>query len=238
MPSGVVVGISESPADLVDTVRRRLDQGYRRIKLKITPGWDTLPVEAVRSRWPDIGLSVDANGSYDPDEPGVGALDDFGLQYIEQPFAADRLEDHARLAESIRTPVCLDESLTNRSAVHSALARYPGFVINAKPSRLGGFVESLAVHRLAVDAGTDMWCGGYLETGIGRAHLIALATLPGFTLPGDISASSRYWKRDLVEPAWNLTDGDIHPPSAPGIGVAVDEELIERNTRRRVFLEV
>lgn len=238
VPSGVVVGVSDSLTDLIAKVHRRLDEGYRRIKLKIKPGWDTLPIDAVRSRWPEVAISVDANGSYEPESAALGRFDEFRLQYIEQPFPADDLESHARLAESIATPICLDESLGNRTAVHSALARYPGFVINAKPARLGGFVETLAVHRLVTDAGAEMWCGGYLETGIGRAHLVALATLPGFTLPGDISASSRYWRRDLIEPPWSLTDGDLLPKSAPGIGTAVDEEFIERSTQRRIFLEV
>ena len=239
VPVGVVVGMSSSIEALLETVARRVGEGYRRIKFKIGPDRDLEPLAAVRSQWPDLAISADANGSYDPnDSAALRALDDLRLQYVEQPFPAPDIEQSAFLAQTIRTPVCLDESLPDRAAVHSALTRHSHFVINAKPARLGGFVETLAVHRLAVDAGADVWCGGYLETGIGRAHLIALATLPGFTLPGDISASSRYWTNDLVEPEWMLTEGDILPSKAPGIGVQVDEELLSRATIRRIFLEV
>lgn len=239
VPVGVVVGMSSSTGELLETVARRVEEGYRRIKFKIAPGRDFDPLFAVRSRWSDLAISADANGSYDPqDASTLRALDDLRLQYLEQPFPAPDIEQSALLAESIHTPVCLDESLPDRAAVHAALTRNSHFVINAKPARLGGFVETLAVHRLAVDTGADLWCGGYLETGIGRAHLVALATLPGFTLPGDISASSRYWAEDLVHPSWKLTEGDILPSKAPGIGVEVDEELLSKASIRRIFLEV
>jgi len=238
VPSGVVVGIVDSLAALGDVVNQRMDEGYRRVKLKIGPGWDVEPISLIRSRWPDLTISVDANGAYSPDQHELPNLDGFNLQYIEQPFPAPDVEESARLAESIATPICLDESLTDRSRVHAALTRHPGFVVNAKPSRLGGHTETLAVHRLAVDAGADLWCGGYLETGIGRAHLVAAATLPGFTLAADISASSRYWAHDIVQPEWTISDGALTPTKAPGIGVAVDTDLLERLTTRRVFLEV
>jgi O-succinylbenzoate synthase len=239
VPSGVVVGVMGSLAALGDTVKQRVDEGYLRVKLKIGPGWDVEPISLIRSRWPELTVSVDANGAYSPAEQDMlPDLDGFGLQYLEQPFPAPDVEESARLAESIATPVCLDESLTDRSRVHAALTRHPGFVINAKPSRLGGHTETLAVHRLAVDAGADLWCGGYLETGIGRAHLVAAATLPGFTLAGDISASSRYWAHDIVQPAWVISNGALAPTKAPGIGVEVDTDLLERLTTRRVFLEV
>ena len=194
VPVGVVVGMTPSIGTLLETVARRVGEGYRRIKFKIAPDRDIDPLFAVRSQWPDLAISADANGSYDPaDASALHALDDLRLQYLEQPFPAPDIERSALLAETIHTPVCLDESLLDRAAAHAALTRYPQFVINAKPARLGGFVDTLAVHRLAVDAGADIWCGGYLETGIGRAHLVALATLPVFTLPGDIPASYRYW---------------------------------------------
>ncbi|NNC93643.1 MAG: o-succinylbenzoate synthase [Acidimicrobiia bacterium] len=239
VPAGVVVGVTDSLATLADVVNQRIDEGYRRVKLKIGPGWDREPISLIRAGWPELTISADANGAYSPDQgPLFKELDGYGLQYLEQPFPAPDLEQSARLAESIATPICLDESLTDRSRVHAALARHPGFVINAKPSRLGGHTETLAVHRLAQDAGADLWCGGYLETGIGRAHLVAAATLPGFTFPGDISASARYWSHDIVQPEWTLGDGALHPTKAPGIGVTVDTDLLERLTTRRVLVEV
>ncbi|MDF1594589.1 MAG: o-succinylbenzoate synthase [Acidimicrobiia bacterium] len=237
--AGVVVGIADSLPDFLEVVARRVDEGYRRVKVKIRPGWDLEPLQLIRSGWPGLAVSADANGAYSSlDTTHLQALDEFDLQYLEQPFPAPDIEEHARLAETISTPVCLDESLQDRSSVHAALSLHPGFVINAKPSRLGGHVETLAVHRLAVDADADLWCGGYLETGIGRAHLVAVATLPGFTLPGDISASARYWERDLTQPSWTLSEGALHPATAPGIGVEVDIGLLERLTTRRIFLEV
>jgi O-succinylbenzoate synthase len=237
--AGVVVGIAESVSDLLEIVARRVNEGYRRVKVKIRPGWDLEPLRLVRSGWPGLAVSADANGAYSAlDTKHLQALDEFDLQYLEQPFPAPDIEDHARLAGTISTPVCLDESLPDRSSVHAALSLHPGFVINAKPSRLGGHIETLAVHRLAVDAGADLWCGGYLETGIGRAHLVAVATLPGFTLPGDISASERYWERDLVQPSWTLREGALHPATTPGIGVDVEIELLDRLTTRRIFVEV
>ncbi len=209
------------------------------MKLKIRPGFDLAPVAAVRERRADLSIAVDANGAYSPgDTVHLARFDEYRLAYLEQPFAAPDIEQHARLASTIETPVCLDESLTDRRDVHAALTRHPGFIVNAKPSRLGGLVETLAVHRLVTDAGADMWCGGYLETGIGRAHLVAVATLPGFTLAGDISASARYFAEDIVRPEWTLRDGALHPGLGPGIGVEVDEELLDRLTVRRVLLEV
>ncbi|MDH5372969.1 MAG: o-succinylbenzoate synthase [Acidimicrobiia bacterium] len=237
--SGVVVGIPDSLSDLVEIVARRVAEGYQRVKLKIRPGWDLEPIQTIRSQWPDLAISADANGAYSPSEAGpLHAIDHLGLQYLEQPFPPPTIEHHARLAETMATPVCLDESLPDRSSVQKALERFPGFVINAKPSRLGGHTETIAVHNLAVDAGADLWCGGYLETGIGRAHLVAVATLPGFTLPADASASARYWQHDLAIPEWTIWDGALHPSAMPGIGVEVDSELLDRLTTRRIFLEV
>jgi O-succinylbenzoate synthase len=237
--SGVVVGIPTSIEKLIDAVGRRVDEGYQRVKLKIKPGWDSEPVAAVHAAYPDLAVSVDANGAYSADDfSPIRALDALRLRFIEQPFAPPDIEQHALLAESLATPICLDESLPDRNAVMAAINRNADFVINAKPARLGGHVESLAVHRLAVDAGTDLWCGGYLETGIGRAHLIALSTLPGFTMPGDVSASGRYWDRDLIEPEWTLLDGALHPTSRPGIGVDVNSGILDKSTIRRTFLEV
>ena len=239
VPSGVVVGVSSSIPKLAETVDRRVAEGYQRVKLKIEPGWDIEPIESVRSRWPDLAVSADANGAYTPeDRELLASLDAIDLQFLEQPFAAPDIEESARLAEVISTPICLDESLSTRSSVHAALTRHARFVINAKPSRLGGHTETIAVHRLAVDAGADLWCGGYLETGIGRAHLVAAATLPGFTLPADISASARYWKHDIVQPEWVIRYGALSPTKAPGIGVEIDIELLDRLTSRRVLLEV
>lgn len=239
IPSGVVVGIPETVPALLATVADRVEQGYQRVKLKIKPGWDAVPIEAVRSRWPGLAVSADANGAYTPaDKESLREMDTLELQYLEQPFAAPDIEESARFAGTVTTPICLDESLPDRASVHRALTRHPDFVINAKPSRLGGHGETVAVHRLARDVGADLWCGGYLETGIGRAHLVAVATLPGFTLPADISASARYWKRDLVRPEWTLRDGSLIPTGAPGIGVEVDTEYLDHLTTRRILLEV
>lgn len=237
--SGVVVGIAESIDHLTEVISRRIGEGYQRVKLKIGPGWDLDPVEAARSEWPDLAIAVDANGAYQPDDTDtLRLLDRFQLEYLEQPFKAPDIEQSAILAESMSTPICLDESLSDRAQTHAALVRSPHFVVNAKPSRLGGHSETLAVHRLAVDAGADLWCGGYLETGIGRAHLVAMATLPGFSLAGDLSASSRYWRRDLVTPEWTIRDGALHPTKAPGIGVDVDSGLLEKSTTRRLVFGV
>jgi O-succinylbenzoate synthase len=232
VPAGVSVGIMDSIPELLDAVAGYLDEGYIRIKLKIEPGWDLAPVRAVRERFgPDVPLQVDANAAYTlTDTPHLARLDDFGLLLIEQPLADDDIVQHARLASRIATPVCLDESI--ESAAHAAAAISLGAcsVINIKPGRVGGYLEARRIHDLCVAHGVAVWCGGMLETGIGRAANVALAALPGFTLPGDTSASRRYFTTDVTEP-FELRDGHLDVPTGPGIGVepipaALDEVTV------------
>ncbi|MER5649323.1 o-succinylbenzoate synthase [Streptosporangium sp. NPDC002524] len=220
VPAGVSVGIMGSVPELVEAVAGYLHEGYRRVKLKIAPGWDLAPTRAVREHFgPDLLLQVDANAAYTlNDAPHLAKLDPLDLLLIEQPLAHDDLLQHARLATRITTPICLDESI--ESAAHAAAAITLGScsVINIKPGRVGGYLEARRIHDLARAHGLAVWCGGMLETGIGRAANLALAALPGFTLPGDTSASRRYYGTDLTPP-FELHDGHLAVPTAPGIGV-------------------
>ncbi len=233
VPVGVSVGLQKSDALLIEKVGAFLAAGYRRVKLKIKPGRDVGMVRAVREAFPDAPLMVDANSAYTlADRDRLAELDDLDLTMIEQPLAYDDLHEHARLQETLETPVCLDESI--RSAADAALALDLGScrVVNVKPGRVGGLGPSRRIHDLCRGRGVPVWCGGMLESGIGRAFNVALATLPGFTMPGDISASRRYWTRDVVDPEFEVRDGTMTPPSAPGIGVTPDERRIERLTVR------
>jgi O-succinylbenzoate synthase len=220
VPCGVSVGIMNSIPELVETVGGFIDEGYVRIKLKIEPGWDVAPVRAVRERFgPDLLLQVDANAAYGlADARHLARLDDFALLLIEQPLANDDLVQHAQLARLLRTPVCLDESI--ESAPHAAAAISLGAcsIINIKPGRVGGYLEARRIHDLCQAHGLPVWCGGMLETGIGRAANVALAALPGFTLPGDTSGSRRYYATDVTAP-FELADGHLAVPAGPGIGV-------------------
>ncbi len=233
---GVSIGLQENTEALLDKVSRELESGYRRIKVKIKPGEDTRLLESIRSRFPSIALSVDANCAYslERDLDLLKQLDRFELMMIEQPLAAGDLLDHAKLQRALRTPVCLDESIVSlANAVHS-LELGACRVINIKLGRVGGHVEARAIQEFARANGVPVWCGGMLESGIGRAHNIAMSTLPGFSLPGDISASARYWDQDIIEPAVTVSkNGTIDAPLSHGIGYAVDEERIESRTVRR-----
>ena len=236
--SGVSVGIQKTTAKLVEAVERFLEQGYRRIKIKIKPGQDIELVTAIREDFPDTPLMVDANGAYRPDDSETLAkLDTFDLLMIEQPFAWDDLVDHAELQKNIKTPICLDESVASLSDFKAALALKSCRILNIKPTRVGGFTTSTEIHNLCKSNGIPVWCGGLLETGIGRAHNIALASLPNFVMPNDISASSRYFKKDIVEPEFSLNnDGTITVPTRSGLGVEVAEEkLTEFTKERKVF---
>jgi O-succinylbenzoate synthase len=233
--AGVSVGIEPSVPALVDRVRAHVAEGYRRIKLKVEPGWDVEPVAAVRDAIGDVPLQVDANSAYSlADREHLAQLDAFDLLLIEQPLAAEDLLGHAELARTLRTPICLDESI---ESVHdAALAIHLGAaaIVNIKPARVGGYLEAVRIHDLCVEHEVPVWCGGMLETGIGRAGNVALASLPGFTLPGDTSASARYFERDLTEP-FVLEDGCLRVPTGPGLGVALDEAFIrELATSREV----
>jgi O-succinylbenzoate synthase len=237
VPAGVAVGLQPSIGELLELVGSYLAEGYRRVKLKIEPGNDVAPVRAVRERFgDDLMIQVDANQAYTlADAPLLKALDPFGLQLIEQPLPEDDLFGHARLAELIQTPVCLDESITSVRQAAEALALGACSVVNVKPARVGGLLEAVRIHDLCLARGVDLWCGGMLETGIGRAANLALAALPGFTLPGDLSASGRYFHRDLTEP-FVLEEGCLRVPSGPGIGVApLAEALAEFTTSRETL---
>jgi O-succinylbenzoate synthase len=219
VPAGVAVGITEPIERLVEVVEGFVAQGYARVKLKIEPGRDVDVVRAVRERFPDLPLQVDANGAYAAgDMDALLALDPFELLLVEQPYAADDLLAHAELARCARTPVCLDESIVSAASARAAIALGACSVVNIKAPRVGGYLEARRVHDVCVASAIPVWCGGMLETGIGRAANIALAALPGFTLPGDLSASSRYFARDLTEP-FELDGGYLAVPRGAGIGV-------------------
>jgi O-succinylbenzoate synthase len=221
VPAGVAIGMQPSIPALLDTVAGYLAQGYQRVKLKIEPGHDVAPVRAVRERFgDDLLLQVDANQAYTLDDvPALEALDPFGLSLIEQPLDEEDLRGHAHLAQMIRTPICLDESIVSVRSAAEAIAIGACAIINIKPGRVGGLLEAVRIHDLCLAAGVPVWCGGMLETGIGRAANVALAALPGFTLPGDLSASARYFHRDVTE-AFVLDRGHLNVPAGPGLGVA------------------
>jgi O-succinylbenzoate synthase len=234
---GVSVGIAGSPAELLDTVDRYLAQGYPRIKLKIEPGWDIEPLTAVRQRFPDVPLQVDANTAYRrTDLDRLTRLDEFGLLLIEQPFAPDDLAAHAELARRMRTPICLDESVTSARAAATAIAAGACSIVNIKPARVGGYLEARRVHDVCAALDVPVWCGGMLETGLGRAANIAFAALPNCLLPGDISASERYWERDLTEP-FRLVNGALRVPDGPGVGVAPDPAFLAEITTGVEYLQ-
>jgi len=230
--AGVSVGIFDSIPDLLDTVGAHLGEGYRRVKLKIEPGWDVEPVAAVRREFgPEAMLQVDANGAYRlADADHLAQLDDFGLALLEQPLAPDCLGDHAALARRLATPVCLDESVVSAAVAADAIAMGACSVVNIKPGRVGGYLEARRVHDVCAAAAVPVWCGGSMETGLGRAANVALAGLPNFTLPGDTSASARYYARDLTQP-FVLDDGCLAVPTGPGLGVDVDLDALAHYTR-------
>ncbi|ALJ21776.1 o-succinylbenzoate synthase [Microbacterium sp. No. 7] len=237
IPSGVSVGIQRDPAALVDVVRGYLDEGYVRIKIKIKPGRDVADTAAVRAAFGDIPLQVDANSAYTlADADTLAELDRFGLLLIEQPLQEDDIVDHATLARRLRTPVCLDESITSLKAARDALALNAASVVNIKAGRVGGYLEAVRIHDLCREAGVPVWCGGMLETGIGRAANAALAALPGFTLPGDVSASNRFYARDIVTEPIVLEDGRVRVPTGVGIGVEIDAAALDEATIERVEL--
>ena len=231
VPAGVSVGIPDSLDELIGQVEGYLEQGYQRVKLKIEPGWDVEPIAAVRERFgPGLALQADANTAYTlAAAPRLRDLDQFGLVLLEQPFAADDLLSHAELARMISTPVCLDESITSPRAAAAALRLGACSVINIKPARVGGYLAARAVHDLCAAQGIPVWCGGMLETGVGRAANLALAALENFTLPGDISATARYYTQDITPP-FVLEDGHIAVPAGPGTGVEVLPDVIDRLT--------
>jgi O-succinylbenzoate synthase len=233
VPVGVSLGIQPSLDQLLERVDSYLAKGYQRIKLKIKPGWDVDVVREVRGRHPDIMLSVDANSAYTlAAEDTLRALDDFGLLMIEQPLNHEDLLDHAKLQAKLTTSICLDESITSPERARHALELESCRLINIKIGRVGGYSPALAIHNICYSRNVPVWCGGMLESGIGRAHNIALASLPGFSLPGDISASSRYFARDLIVPEVEVApDGTVKVPTDSGLGFMVDLDYIKLRTQ-------
>lgn len=232
---GVSVGLQASPAALVQTVQQYLDQGYRRIKIKIKPGRDVEDARAVRAAFPDIRLQVDANSAYTLETAdALLPLDDLDLLLIEQPLSEDDIWDHRQLQARLRTPICLDESILTARHARQAIEMQACRVINIKAGRVGGLTEAVAVHDVCQERGIPVWCGGMLETGIGRAANLALASLPNFVLPADVSASDRYYRRDITHERFTLNaDSTIDVPNGPGLGVTLDMDAVDAFTLRR-----
>jgi O-succinylbenzoate synthase len=235
IPCGVSIGIQPSVDALMAKIETELAAGYQRIKLKCKPGWDTKIFEAARKRWPEILLSCDANSAYRmKDFDHIAGWDEFNLLMIEQPLWFDDFYFHSMLQKRIETAICLDESIRNRRDALAAIDMESCRIINIKVGRVGGFSEAIAVHNAAAERGVPVWCGGMLETGIGRAHNIALSSLPNFSLPGDVSASKRYWEHDIIEPEVTVSGaGEIVVPTAAGSGYQVNVERIESLTVRK-----
>jgi O-succinylbenzoate synthase len=240
VPTGISLGIQSAPDRLVERARAAVAAGYRKIKLKIQPTQDIEYVRAVRQALgDDVEIMADANAAYTiADASHLAALDEFHLIMLEQPLGADDLLQLADLQRSMKTPLCLDESITDLNRARAMIELGSGRIINIKPGRVGGFTASKAIHDLCQNAGIPVWCGGMLESGVGRAYNVALASLPNFSLPGDLSPSARYWRQDVVSPEWTMdADGMVHVPrDRPGIGVAVDAEFIESLTTRTEVL--
>jgi o-succinylbenzoate synthase len=238
--SGVSIGIQDSLAQLESAVERELAAGYRRIKIKIKPGWDLAAVETVRHRFGSIPLMVDANAAYTlADAPHLAKLDQYGLMMIEQPLDYEDIADHAVLQRQLTTPICLDESIKSVHAAEHAIAAGACRIINIKPGRVGGYAESIRLHDLCARRGIPVWHGGMLESGIGRAANIHLSTLANFSLPGDIAASQRYFEPDLIDPPIEVaSDGTIAVPRGAGLGVSIVQDRLDRATRRRAAFAV
>lgn len=236
---GVSIGIQDTPEALLEKVRREVDAGYQRIKIKIKPGWDLKIIERVRKEFPNIRLMADANSAFKlTDVPLFQQLDQFNLMMLEQPLAHDDIFDHALLQRQIRTPVCLDESIRSPEDATHAISLESCRIINVKLGRVGGHAEAKRIEQVARENKIPVWCGGMLESGIGRAHNIAMSTLAGFTLPGDVSASARYWEEDIVEPPVTISaSGTIKPPDGPGIGFNVNLKRIEALTVRKETIQ-
>jgi O-succinylbenzoate synthase len=231
---GVSIGIQEDVGAVLNVVRDHLNEGYRRVKLKIKPGMDLEYVQAVREAYPDLLLQVDANSAYGANQTKIFEdMDQFGLVLIEQPFPEEDILAHAELQARVSTPVCLDESIDSVTMARQALDLKACRIINIKAGRVGGLTEAVKIHDLCSARNIPVWCGGMLETGIGRASNLALASLPGFTLPGDISATDRYYEVDVASPRFELnSDGTIDVPTGPGLGVDIDRNALENFTLR------
>jgi len=235
IPSGVSIGIQDSPEQLIEKIDKEVSAGYQRIKIKIKPGWDVDILRRVRERFPEIQLMGDANSAYTLNDTSLfKELDQFNLMMLEQPLAYDDMFDHAELQKQIKTPICLDESIKTPADAEHAIALHACRIINVKLGRVGGHAPAKQVETIARESDIPAWCGGMLESGIGRAHNIAMATLAGFTLPGDVSASGRYWEEDIIEPPVTVSSrGTITAPDKPGIGFEVNIKRIEQLTVRK-----
>jgi o-succinylbenzoate synthase len=236
---GVSIGIQSNPDELVKKVEGYLKEGYKRIKIKIAPGSDLELVKAVRKNYPDILFQVDANSAFKLSDIDLfKRMDEYKLLLIEQPLSCDDIFDHSKLQRDLKTPICLDESIHSLADANAALELDSCRIINIKPGRVGGFTESKLIHDLCALKNIPVWCGGMLESGIGRAGNVALASLPNFTLPGDISASKRYYKEDIVEPLFEVNpDGTMDVPSLPGIGVEVNMKNLDNVTERKIVYQ-
>ena len=234
---GVAIGLQPTINHYYELIDQYLEQGYERIKVKIKPGQDLSLVASLRERYPQLPLMADANSAYTLEQTEeLKQLDPYNLMMIEQPLAADDMIDHAQLQQHLQTPICLDESILHAEDVRKAIQLGSCKVVNVKLGRVGGWNEALRIHQLCRDHDVPLWCGGMLETGIGRAHNMALATLPGFTIPGDISASSRYWQRDIITPEVTVDQGSVRLPNQPGIGFEVDEQYAESLTLAKLVM--
>ncbi|MBV8207413.1 MAG: o-succinylbenzoate synthase [Acidobacteria bacterium] len=236
---GVSIGIQDSPHQLLEKIEGELAAGYQRIKVKVKPGWDTNVLEQIRRNWPDILLSCDANSAYTMhDVSHLKSFDRFGLLMIEQPLWNDDFYFHGRLQRQIDTAICLDEGIRNARDAEAAIEHGSCRIINIKVGRVGGFSEAMKIHFVAQRANIPVWCGGMLETGIGRSHNIALSSLGNFTLPGDVSASRRYWQEDIIDPEVTVhRNGTIDVPQATGRGFAIRQDLVDRLTTRKLTLQ-
>jgi O-succinylbenzoate synthase len=238
IPCGVSIGIQDSVDQLLEKIDTEVRAGYQRIKIKIAPGWDVDVIREVRKRFPSIKLMGDANSAYTlRDADHLAALDEFHLMMIEQPLAHDEIIDHAELQKKLQTPICLDECIRSAHQAEQAIRIGAAKIINIKLGRVGGFAEARRVHDVAQAAGVPVWCGGMLESGIGRAHNIAMSTLPNFVLPGDVSASKRYWKRDIIQPEVSVSpQGTIRVTEKPGFGYEIDFDFLKSVTVREEVL--
>ena len=238
IPCGVSIGIQDTPEQLLEKIGIEIEAGYRRIKIKIKPGWDYDILKLVRQTFPNITLSVDANSAYTlADINMLKSLDEFNLLMIEQPLGHDDIVDHSHLQKQINTDICLDEPIISLDKTRKAIEMESGRIINIKLGRVSGFSEAIKIHNYCYEHNIPVWCGGMLEAGIGRSHNIALSTLPGFILPGDVSASKRYFKEDIIEPPVTVSnDGFIKTPQLTGTGYEPKEKYIESiTTRKEVF---
>ncbi len=235
IPCGVSIGIQNSPEQLLEKIKTEVEAGYRRIKIKIKPGWDYDILKLVRRHYPGIQLSVDANSAYTlADTNLLKRFDEFDLLMIEQPLSYDDIVDHSQLQKQINTAICLDEPIISLDKIRKAIEMKSGRIINLKLGRVGGFSEAIKIHNYCYENNVPVWCGGMLEAGIGRSHNIAMSTLPGFSLPGDVSASKRYFNEDIVEPPVTVSkEGYINVPQVPGTGYEPKEEYIESITVRK-----